>query len=151
MRRPAIVRIAALAVAVLTALPGSAVAGRSKLASQRAALLTRHNRARAKANRPKLRMNAKLNAAAQRYAELLRRTGKFGHSVKGTLGSRIRAEDYRFRVAGENIAKGQRSPSAVVRAWMRSSGHRRNILNRKYCDVGFGVSGNVWVVDFGGR
>lgn len=153
MRRPAAARTAAsvLAVVALMALSGSAVAGKSTLVSRRAALLKLHNRERAKAKRGALRMNSQLNAAAQKYAEYLHRTGKFSHSAKGTLSSRIRAEGYRFRVAGENIAKGYRSPSAAVKGWMRSSGHRRNILNSRYRDVGFGVAGNVWVVDFGAR
>lgn len=153
MRRPAVARIVAavLAVAALTALPGSAVAGKSNLARQRAELLKLHNQERAKAKRGALRMSSQLNAAAQKYAEYLYKTHKFSHTAKGTLSSRIRAEGYRFRAAGENIAKGYGSPSAVVKGWMRSSGHRGNILNRRYRDVGFGIAGNVWVVDFGAR
>ena len=40
--------------------------------------------------------------------------------------------------AGENIAKGQRTPEEVVNAWMNSAGHRANILNSKYKYLGVG-------------
>lgn len=37
-----------------------------------------------------------------------------------------------YRTAGENIAYGQRTPQAVVNAWMNSNGHRANILNTSF-------------------
>lgn len=43
-----------------------------------------------------------------------------------------------FRGAGENIAWGQKSPEAVMNAWMNSSGHRANILNASYTSIGVG-------------
>ncbi len=55
-----------------------------------------------------------------------------------------------YRTAGENIAKGQRTPKAVVDAWMNSSGHRANILNRNYTKIGIGyvADGNYWTQMF---
>ena len=43
-----------------------------------------------------------------------------------------------YRRAGENIAWGQRTPEAVMKAWMNSSGHRANILNEKFTSIGVG-------------
>ena len=43
-----------------------------------------------------------------------------------------------FRGSGENIAWGQRTPEAVMQAWMNSSGHRANILNARYTSIGIG-------------
>ena len=40
---------------------------------------------------------------------------------------------------GENVAYGQQGPSAVMTAWMNSPGHRANILNGKYTEIGVGV------------
>ncbi len=40
--------------------------------------------------------------------------------------------------AGENIAAGQRTPERVVQAWMESEGHRKNIMNPKYSEIGVG-------------
>ena len=45
-----------------------------------------------------------------------------------------------YRTAGENIAKGQTSPAQVVNSWMNSSGHRANILNANFTDIGIGVA-----------
>ncbi len=57
---------------------------------------------------------------------------------------------------GENIAKGYPSPEAVMKAWMNSPGHRRNILNCDFEALGVGVirgsNGRLfWTQDFGGR
>ena len=55
-----------------------------------------------------------------------------------------------FRSAGENIAKGYRTPQAVVNGWMNSSGHRANILNASYTHIGVGYvsDGNYWTQMF---
>ena len=55
-----------------------------------------------------------------------------------------------FRSAGENIAYGQRTPAAVVGAWMNSSGHRANILSSSYTQIGVGYheAGNYWTQMF---
>ena len=51
---------------------------------------------------------------------------------------------------GENIAKGYRSPAAVVRGWMHSKGHRANILSPKFTHLCVGVCRGYWVQTFGG-
>lgn len=43
-----------------------------------------------------------------------------------------------YSAAGENIAKGQRSAQEVVTGWMNSEGHRKNILNSDYNQIGVG-------------
>jgi len=55
-----------------------------------------------------------------------------------------------YRTAGENIAMGQRTPQAVVTAWMNSSGHRANILNASFTKIGVGyvASGHYWTQMF---
>ena len=62
----------------------------------------------------------------------------------------IRAFGLSFRTAGENIAYGQRTPQVVVNAWMNSSGHRANILNASYTQIGVGyvAGGNYWTQMF---
>lgn len=58
-----------------------------------------------------------------------------------------------YRSAGENIAKGYKTPQAVVNGWMNSSGHRANILNASYNRIGVGyvANGNYWTQMFIGR
>lgn len=55
-----------------------------------------------------------------------------------------------YRTAGENIAYGQKTPQAVVNAWMNSSGHRANILNASYTKIGVGyvANGHYWTQMF---
>lgn len=43
---------------------------------------------------------------------------------------------------GENVAYGQRNPAEVMQAWMTSPGHRRNILNPRYSQIGVGSVNN---------
>ena len=64
----------------------------------------------------------------------------------------IKAFGMSYRTAGENIAKGYASPQAVVNGWMNSSGHRANILNVSYTQIGIGyvAQGNYWTQMFVG-
>ena len=43
-----------------------------------------------------------------------------------------------YRAAGENIAKGQRTPEQVVDGWMKSDGHRENLLSADFGRLGVG-------------
>lgn len=76
----------------------------------------------------------------------------FSHTspVYGSPFQMIRNFGLTFRSAGENIAYGQRTPQAVVNAWMNSSGHRANILNASYTQIGVGyvASGHYWTQMF---
>lgn len=76
----------------------------------------------------------------------------FSHTspTYGTPFQMIKAFGLSFRTAGENIAYGQRTPQAVVNAWMNSSGHRANILNASYTQIGVGYvsKGNYWTQMF---
>jgi len=55
-----------------------------------------------------------------------------------------------YKTAAENIAMGQKTPQAVVNAWMNSSGHRKNILNPSFTTIGVGyvAKGNIWTQMF---
>ena len=57
-----------------------------------------------------------------------------------------------WNTLGENIARGYPSPQSVMVGWMGSSGHRDNILNEGFTEIGVGYfTGNHWVQDFGRR
>ena len=68
----------------------------------------------------------------------------FSHTspTYGTPFQMIQSFGLSYRTAGENIAYGQRTPAAVVDAWMNSSGHRANILNASYTQIGVGYCAN---------
>jgi len=84
------------------------------------------------------------------------RDNKYFSHTSPTYGSpfqMMKSFGIRYRSAGENIARGQRTPKAVVDAWMNSSGHRANILNSSFTHIGVGYvsNGNYWTQMFVGR
>ena len=70
--------------------------------------------------------------------------------VYGTPCQMIKSFGISYRTAGENIAYGYKTPQAVVDGWMNSSGHRANILNSSYTQIGVGyvANGNYWTQMF---
>ena len=102
-----------------------------------------------------LTYNWELGRVARYKSEDMRDNGYFSHQspVYGTPFEMIKSFGISYRSAGENIAWGQRSPQAVVDAWMNSPGHRANILNASFTEIGVGyaASGNYWTQMFIGR
>ncbi|KAG7383019.1 hypothetical protein PHYBOEH_010148 [Phytophthora boehmeriae] len=95
-----------------------------------ASMLERVNQERATKGLPALRMHSKLQAAAQRQADDMARNNFMGH--KGSDGSRMSQRTAQAGFTGgavaENVAAGQKNVNAVVESWMKSLGHRRNIM-----------------------
>lgn len=76
----------------------------------------------------------------------------FGHKspTYGSPFAMMKTFGVRYRRAGENIASGYRTPESVVKGWMKSPGHRANILSTKFGKIGVGYaaggkSGAYWV------
>lgn len=112
------------------------------------------NAERAKAGCRPLRASGKLNRLAQSFSEDMARRGFFDHTDPDGRTPWDRAAKRGVKnLGGENIARGHPDPHTVMDAWMRSSGHRANILNCDYKSIGVGVhhSGNgpYWTQDFG--
>jgi uncharacterized protein YkwD len=117
------------------------------------------NQARAAQGLPSLVMNGQLNTAAQGHANDMLSRSYYGHeSPEGTAAhQRIAATGYQAMASGENIAKGQFSVQEVMDGWMNSEGHRANILNSNFEEVGFGLAFGqnlngyeiIWVQNFG--
>ncbi|HEU4702820.1 MAG TPA: CAP domain-containing protein [Conexibacter sp.] len=131
---------------------------RSVLRSQRR-LLCLMNRARARYGLRPLRPNRCLHRVGARHAHDMVNRRYFAHTTPNGWdpGRRARASGYAPRRArwlvGENIAwgvAGAARPRWVVRAWMHSPPHRRNILSRRFRDVGIGVARGVPVRGFRG-
>ncbi|MGJ9384475.1 CAP domain-containing protein [Salipaludibacillus sp. CF4.18] len=76
----------------------------------------------------------------------------FSHTspTHGSPFEMLDAYGVQYRTAGENIAKGQRTPEAVVNAWMNSAGHRKNILSTSFTHIGVGYYKNAWTQLFTG-
>jgi uncharacterized protein YkwD len=88
-----------------------------------------------------LTMHPQLNQAALAHSEDMALNDFFDHT--GSNGSsvtdRMEAAGYtNWTAAAENIAAGQTTPEAVMTAWMNSPGHRANILNCDFADIGVG-------------
>src|SRR5262245_9929341 len=102
------------------------------------------NAERANAGIAPFRTSAQLMQAAQLQADQMARLGRMEHELPGaqypTPADRLAAVGYRWSTYGENIAMGQSSAAAVVDAWMHSSGHRANILNSAFREIGAGYA-----------
>lgn len=110
-------------------------------ASQAETVLSAVNAARAKAGCQPLRLNAKLTAAAKGHAAAMAQQNFFGHAGKdgSKFSSRIKRQGYSYRTAAENIAAGYRSAAQVVTGWLKSAGHRRNMLNCRMKETGIAM------------
>ncbi|WP_405189197.1 sigma-70 family RNA polymerase sigma factor [Streptomyces anulatus] len=115
------------------------------------------NTERAKEGCGPVTVNDQLNTAAQRHSADMEAKDYFSHTSQDGRdpGDRITAAGYQWSTYGENIAKGQRTPADVMRSWMDSPGHRANILNCSFKEIGVGKQdsggGPVWTQVFGAR
>lgn len=110
------------------------------------------NEQRSKNGLKPLTANWELSRVARYKSQDMVDNRYFSHTspTYGTPFQMIRAFGLTYRTAGENIAYGQRTPQTVVNAWMNSSGHRANILNASYTQIGVGYvsSGHYWTQMF---
>lgn len=142
---------------------------RENLSAVRHAVLCLHNRERARRGLSRLREQSNLRAAAARHSSNMVDAHFFDHvSPSGrTMIDRVRITGYLRRVNGwsvaENIAwaSGRLATAGeITDVWMRSAGHRANILNPQFREIGIGVeigvpsgsrSGATYTTNFGFR
>jgi len=120
-------------------------------------VLAEANAVRMQSGAGPLIMDPALRRAARRYSRELARRGEIEHLSRTpgrrTFRQRIAAEGAEARVAGENLARLTASveslPERAVRAWMKSPGHRRNLLDPIFTRTGIGVMlgpDGIWYV-----
>ena len=142
---------------------------RGNLGRIRAAILCLHNQIRADDRLPRLREDNRLHKAALGHSRQMVAKRFFDHTTPSgvTMVDRILRAHYVREddgwMLGENLAWGTGSfatPRGAVQAWMKSAGHRANILKRGYRELGVGVvigvpvsdaAGATYTVDFGVR
>ena len=99
-----------------------------------------------------LTANWELSRVARYKSQDMADNRYFSHTspTYGSPFQMIKAFGLSYRTAGENIAMGYSTPQAVVDGWMNSSGHRANILNASYTQIGVGyvAQGNYWTQMF---
>ena len=175
--------VAILALCALLALPAAADAKRKRgpacanahvapaagnLELVRTAVLCLHNRERTARGLPKLTEHADLRSAAEDHARHMVQARFFAHDAPGgaDMVDRILGAGYADGQGwslGENIAwatGGLATAAAVHRTWMRSPGHKANILRRQFREIGIGIAlgapvdadgGATYAADFGVR
>lgn len=129
-----------------------------------------HNKIRRNHDLKAFCVHPALQKAARAHSKDMIRRDYFSHDTKGryTFDRRLKKfgytpKGYRYYTTGENIAYGSgsyASPRSRMDAWMKSRGHRQNILNRKFREIGVGTYTGTWkgnkgvtmyTVDFGTR
>lgn len=164
-----------LAATLAVAAPAAACDGaglqprKGNLSEIRSATLCLINQERSKRGLAKLHASRKLRKAAQRHSRNMAKRNFFDHTspAGSTMVARITRAGYRsWASLGENIAWGSgnlATPRAIVRGWMRSPGHRQNMLRPGFREVGVGISfglpvrarrgetGATYTTDFGVR
>ncbi len=100
------------------------------------------NTERARAGRPALAENSKLSDVARTKSKDFINNNYFAHNspTYGTPFDMLRSFGITFTAAAENIASGHRNAAEVMNSWMNSSGHKANILNSTYNQIGVGVA-----------
>jgi uncharacterized protein YkwD len=109
--------------------------------------LTWTNAHRAEAGLKPLALNAELNAAAKAKLDDLFANQYFAHESPSGDGPADLAEaaGYAYLSVGENLALGNfADDKTLVQAWMNSPGHRANILEPKFTDIGIAVGKGVF-------
>ena len=180
LTRPYTLPLSALIVlAVALAAPAGATAGCANAAASPSSVSSKDavrttvclvNRERSSRGLRGVRLNRRLSKGAARYARDMVRRDYFSHvSPSGsTFLQRIKRTGYLSRArawtTGENLAWGlgaRATPRSIVQSWMKSPGHRANILNGRFREVGIAVvggapgrsenSGATYVNTFGSR
>jgi len=133
-------RIVSLALAALLALVFCLSAG--------AADTIKYSEARiwtAEAGLSPLSLSPQLSRVARAKSQDMKDKKYFDHTspTYGSPFEMMKAFGISYSIAGENIAKGQPTPEAVVKAWMNSPGHRANILNPAFTQIGVGYVGGA--------
>ncbi|TQR12299.1 CAP domain-containing protein [Psychrobacillus soli] len=113
------------------------------------------NSERAKAGLQALQIDTKLTESAQAKSQDMKNKNYFSHTspTYGSPFDQMKSLGIAYKSAGENIAMGQRSATEVMDAWMKSPGHKANIMNPSYTHIGVGLSdsGFYWTQQFIGK
>lgn len=113
------------------------------------------NAERAKVGCSALTLNATLSKAAQAHSDDMAAHQNMSHtgSDGSSPGDRITRAGYTWSAYGENVAYGYSTPEQVMAGWMASPGHKANILNCSFKEIGVGLAqpNSFWTQDFGTR
>jgi uncharacterized protein YkwD len=133
--------------------PVRAGSGNVAFESQVVALV---NAERVRAGCKSLAVDARLTAAARGHSNDMAARDYFSHTSPDGVefATRISNASYKWSGVAENIAKGPPAPGDVMTSWLTSAGHKANIVNCGYRNIGVGVAADaagtlLWTQDFG--
>ncbi|MBO0651312.1 CAP domain-containing protein [Streptomyces triculaminicus] len=133
---------------------GKAPTGTKKNGSHVQQVVDMVNAERARHGCSPVTVNAKLQAAAQGHSDDMAARDYYAHTSPDGRGpgDRISAAGYRWSTYGENIFKSPKDARTAMDGWMKSPGHRANILNCAFKEMGVGVNfssnGPWWTQNF---
>ena len=99
---------------------------------------------RAKSGLKPLTENWELSRVARYKSNDMKDKGYFSHTspTYGSPFDMMKSFGIRYSYAGENIAYGQRTAAEVMKGWMNSEGHRKNIMSPNFTQIGVGYAVN---------
>lgn len=115
-----------------------------ELSTDEKTILDLTNKTRAAKDLPPLTVNAVLTNVARAHSANMAKQDKMDHELDGKNPSdRVKAAGYKYSWTGENIAMGENvTIPEIFEGWMKSKGHRENILNEHYREIGIGIARN---------
>lgn len=124
------------------------------IGSIRQQILDLVNAERQKAGLQPVVRESRLETAAQSHAQDMASRNYFEHNTPEGQTPTQQMQNAGYPLTGrwstgQNIARGQTSAQQVMQDWMNSPGHRQNILNPAFQELGVGYVNNYWVQDFG--
>ncbi|MCK5061537.1 hypothetical protein KAR28_03215 [Candidatus Parcubacteria bacterium] len=98
------------------------------------------NKERIKEGLEPLTANQLLSKAAHDKAQAIMNSQKFGHNIIGKKFSHwVKESEYQYSYIGENLAVDFYTSEGIMKAWLKSPTHRKNILNEKFSEIGVAV------------
>jgi len=146
--RGLVVRLTAVALLASLLTPVAGAARADPLDARQIVALT--NESRRRAGVAPVRVDDRLTAAAKaKLFDMLKRD-YFAHRTPDGRQpwAFMQAAGYRFQAAAENLAKGYDDERELQASWMRSHGHRANILNPQFTEIGVADANGIVVVMF---
>lgn len=139
-------RVLALVLLLLCSALGAAPAhaGAALLALDEVEAMRVINQVRASQRLGPLKLDKKLVKAARKHSVLMAKKGRIAHAFgpRTRFKRRMKRSGYDMRHAAENVSAGYQSVDRVVAGWMKSEGHRKNLLNKDAVHMGIAVARN---------
>jgi len=112
-----------------------------ELTKEEKKLLELTNKEREKEKLPPLKPNSLLFKIARAHSTNMAKQGKMEHVLddKNPV-QRLKESGYKYAYFGENIAYGQDDFDQLMKGWMSSEGHRKNILSKNFTEIGLGIA-----------